>query len=125
MADLARFGNLIAARRLELGLSQADVGQVVGISPARVGHLERGRYKDWPAPEIFNGLALALQLPIAVLLRAAGANIPDRGTDEELEWVMSQLEPDHRATVVELAHAVLRGQLRQPRTAPPPPSGPA
>jgi transcriptional regulator with XRE-family HTH domain len=101
-------------RELRGDRPQADVAKAIGLGRARYGHIETGRV-PWPNVEIFNALARTLEVPVNVLLKAAGASIPD-DPEGELAWIIQQLQQNGGLEVfAEIGHGVLRGQLRRPR----------
>ena len=63
-------GDLILARRRELGLRSADLAQLIGTTEATVSRWANGRSR--PGARNLQRLADALQLPYARLLDAAG-----------------------------------------------------
>lgn len=85
--------------------SQAELGRRIGLSRERMGQIERGRVK-WPDVDIFNALAIELEVPTTRLLRAAGANIPE-SRDEDLEWLISQLNDRGIELLTTLGRALL------------------
>jgi transcriptional regulator with XRE-family HTH domain len=55
------------ARRLELGLRQADVAQIVGVSQPYLARLENPNRTDQPTFEVLEGIAKALRTTVAAL----------------------------------------------------------
>lgn len=64
--DRLAFGGRIAALRKAAGLTQADLGQALNVTPQAVAHWEKGR--SLPAPTELVRLASALRLPSVALL---------------------------------------------------------
>lgn len=108
-------GAVIASRRESLGMTQLELGVAIGLSRQRVTQLESGR-KPWPAPDIFNGLARALEMPVTELLRAGGVILPET-SHEQLEWVTSQLDDDGRDQLADIGRAILPRHLRRQQKA--------
>ncbi len=56
-------GKKIQKRRNELGFTQEELGDKVGISRAYMGYIEQGRYA--PSLEVLEKIAKALKSPIS------------------------------------------------------------
>lgn len=56
-------GKKIQKRRKELGFTQEDIADKVGISRAYMGYIEQGRYA--PSLEVLEKVAKALKSPIS------------------------------------------------------------
>jgi len=71
-------GDRIRARRLEIGLSQEDLGDASGLHRTYVGHLERGEVN----PSLLNILkvAAALRIDGADLIRGLSETLGDPRT---------------------------------------------
>lgn len=71
-------GDRIRARRLELGVSQEDLGDLCGLHRTYIGHLERGEVN----PSLLNVLrvAAALDVDAAYLVRGLAQSIGDPRT---------------------------------------------
>ena len=63
-------GSVLRARRKELGLTMKDVAEAVGVSPAYVWRLEKGRSQ--PSRATGKSLALVLHIAEDMMYRAAG-----------------------------------------------------
>jgi len=113
--------NMLGAKIRELrgDRTQKEIGDLVGLSRARVGHIEKGRVK-WPDVELFNAFARALRCPVTVLFRAAGATIPG-STTEDLEWTVSQMDEEGVRELALIAHALLPLHRQRPETVEEPP----
>lgn len=94
--------------------SQADIARAMGVSRERVSQLENG-FTMWPGPEVFNDLARALQVPAVELLRAGGVHIP-QPEDEELSWLVDQLDQSGRTLLYQLGRALLPTHRRRQET---------
>lgn len=114
VSDPAALGRYIRELRGDR-MSQAELGRRIGLSRERIGQLESGRVK-WPDSDIFNLLAWALEVPVVDLLRRGGAAIPT-GSDDEINWVVSQLDDDGVALLAALGRALLPQHRRRPGTA--------
>ncbi len=67
----ATVGQLVAARRRELGLTLQQVATRVGCAKSYLSMIEQGRRPSPPGAELLARLESALELPAASLLRAA------------------------------------------------------
>ena len=56
-------GKKIQKRRKEVGLTQEELGEKVGISRAYMGYIEQGRYA--PSLEVIEKIARELKTPIS------------------------------------------------------------
>lgn len=109
-----RLGPTVASLREAKGLSQSEVGKAVGWSRQRVGQFE-GQKNAWPTPSVFNGLAEVLEVPVSILLRAAGVAIGDEA-DEAMDTLLlraSQLDDDGLSQLADIALVLLPGHRRQ------------
>lgn len=115
VATRSNLGTVVASLREQRGMTQAELGVRIGLSRQRVTHLEMGRTM-WPSQEIFNGLAEALEVPVTTLLRAAGLDLPDEGAqgNEELEWLVNQLDERGISLLITLGRALLPEYRRRP-----------
>jgi transcriptional regulator with XRE-family HTH domain len=105
-------GPYITAMRDAKGMTQKELGDAIGLSRQRVTQLEGGR-KPWPAPDVFNGLSRALEIPVQEFLRRGGVSIPEADATETLAWVISQLDDDGREQLADLGRAILPRHLRR------------
>lgn len=101
-------------KQLRGDMSQAELARRIGWSRERISQLEGGR-TPWPSVETFNALARELNVPVTTLLRAAGADIPEE-RDEELIWIISQLNERGRELLRTLGHALLPEYRDRPGT---------
>ncbi len=60
-------GKKIQKRRHELGFTQEELGDKVGISRAYMGYIEQGRYA--PSLEVLEKIAKALRSPIGAFFK--------------------------------------------------------
>lgn len=60
-------GKKIQKRRKEVGLTQEELGDKVGISRAYMGYIEQGRYA--PSLEVIEKIARELKTPISSLFK--------------------------------------------------------
>ena len=70
---LVEIGNLVCSRRGQLGLSQAQLARLAGLSRATINQLERGSLKDLGAAKLI-ALAGMLGIEFSAHPRAAKAN---------------------------------------------------
>lgn len=80
-------GQIIAARRQQLGLSQESLAEKVGLSRGAIAQLELGIIK-WPRPDTLQRIAEILQTSVTLLLREAGIIPP---TEESIEREIAEL----------------------------------
>ena len=69
-----RIGTRVAEVRLDRGLTQQALAEVVGLDPTTIHRVERG--KAMPSIERFHQIAGALQVSLADLLGEVGDEIP-------------------------------------------------
>jgi transcriptional regulator with XRE-family HTH domain len=67
----ASLGHLVREQRAKLHLTQSELASRVGVSRSAISELESGRIEQ-PRASVFSRLAMALGLPAAALLAAAG-----------------------------------------------------
>ena len=67
----ASLGHLVREQRAKLHLTQSELASRVGVSRSAIAELESGRIEQ-PRASVFSRLAMALGLPAAALLAAAG-----------------------------------------------------
>jgi transcriptional regulator with XRE-family HTH domain len=67
----ASLGHLVREQRGKLHLTQSELASRVGVSRSAISELESGRIEQ-PRASVFSRLAMALGLPAAALLAAAG-----------------------------------------------------
>lgn len=60
-------GKKIQKRRKDVGLTQEELGERVGISRAYMGYIEQGRYA--PSLEVLEKIARALKSPIGFFFK--------------------------------------------------------
>ena len=80
-------GQIIAARRQQLGLSQESLAEQVGLSRGAIAQLELGIIK-WPRPDTLQRIADVLQTSVTLLLREAGIIPP---AEESIEREIAEL----------------------------------
>lgn len=105
-------GNLVAARRAELGLTQEEVSEKAGMSQEWCSMLERGRIVQ-PRISALMGLQKVLDIPVEELVVAAGYSRTRAGAakliPEEIE------DPELAASFLSL-QKLSRERLQQART---------
>ena len=75
MAELNKiFAANVRRRRLELGVSQTDLAEGVGVTQGHISYIEHGI--RWPSPSVLQDLADALKVQPAQLFRSG----PSRAT---------------------------------------------
>ena len=70
-----RLGQAIAAARNRLGLTQAELADLAGVSPGYIGMVERGMRR--PEPHVLKGWAQILRCPYQEFYEAAGYLDPE------------------------------------------------
>lgn len=103
-------GELIRARRVAEGLTQADLGQEIGIAQRTVSAIEDGRIKTI-APDVANRLVSVLPITMAELLQAMGYAItrPESWLKGAERAMFESLDEDEQRHI----RATLRGYLWQ------------
>ena len=101
------FGRRLRQRRMELGFTQDELAEQLGVSRVRITQMEAGTglpdRKKWPA------LARLLSVNPDWLIYGRGAE-RESGMDEEAELAMRafrNLPPDKRQAVVSVIHALM------------------
>ena len=95
-------GNLganIAARRKELGWTQAELAERIGVDTETVSRFERG--SNLPSLTRLEKLAYILRLPLARLLSASSPQVDDQAAII-LEWVSALKERDREFVLASL-----------------------
>jgi transcriptional regulator with XRE-family HTH domain len=89
-----RFGQRLAARRAELGLTQEEVADVLGVTQGRISQYERGEVVSH-TPEDFASLARALRVIPSEIARWAEYGIDVVGEDMRQDrYAHLDLPPD-------------------------------
>lgn len=113
-------GRLIQARR-EAAINpvtgkawtQDELGDAVGLKRESVGHLERGRGKNVPGPELLNVISQTLgNVTVAEMLQAVGYDLRLDGElltpeEEYLLGVFRQSSRGDRAALIRVAQGLL------------------
>ncbi len=105
-----QLGTFIQDTRERRALSQYELAQLIGVTRGVVGHIETGR-QAWVGAEMFNSLARALEVPVTDLLRAGGIELPS-GRNDQIAWLVSQLDDEGLEYLADLGRALLRRHLR-------------
>lgn len=104
-------GLRIAALRRQKGLTQAQLSELVDLTPQAVSKLERGTHQAKPTTMVL--LGKALDVPLSVLLedppRDPGT-IEREGRLRELAAAVRQLSDDHLTAVAELVEALRKAE---------------
>jgi transcriptional regulator with XRE-family HTH domain len=105
-----RLGERVRELRLNLGLSQADVAEGLGVPPSWVGHIETG-HTGLPSRERLFALAQVLQTDTLDLMIAAGywteSNVY-AGIDPQLLAVARGATAESQKTVIDLLRQINR-----------------
>src|SRR5262249_17390433 len=89
-------GKIIQARRKELGMTQGDLAQRVGVNWVQVSRWERGAVKNFRL-EMAAKVAAVLGLNLADL-QVKGAKATTASAGESLEETVANLREAHRLT---------------------------
>lgn len=100
--------------RESAGLSQAELGKLVGISRAGVSQLEIGMVKS-PKLWVLNAIAAAVNVPPLDVLYHAGVKQTD-AAPEQLAWLAQQLDERHLRLLISIGMSLLQEQLSQRET---------
>lgn len=86
MHNMEKFAALVTARRIELDLTQEQVGEVFGVSKSSISDIESAKPKDIKASSLI-GLAKALKwTPSQVFLAYQGKDPYKEPADSETEY---------------------------------------
>lgn len=94
-----RLGQAIAAQRLSMGFTQAEVARNVGVDQETISRFERGT--TLPSLNRLVDIAELLQVPLDSLVRAGSSRAQDVASD--LILMLEKLSPQNRQFVRELA----------------------
>ena len=83
--DFKGLGSRIRARRKALGMTQAELASLVGLSPNYIGHIERA--ERIASIQTLVGLGYALDMNIDTMLKDS---LPDNGFDESTCYRLRQ-----------------------------------
>lgn len=108
-------GDFIRYAREAKGMTQAQLGERIGLSRASVTMLERGHTK-FPKIDILESVAKALECEPAAIFEVAGVNQPGASSAEagQLSWLAGQLDRPNLRRLIAIGHALLREQMDQP-----------
>jgi transcriptional regulator with XRE-family HTH domain len=70
--DVKEFGEFLRLKRKQKSLSTHELALRSGVSQSYISHVESGRKKGVPSPDILKKLATALGVPHVILMNAAG-----------------------------------------------------
>lgn len=87
---MANFGQLISTKRKELGWTQKELAEKLGISPQYLNDLERNR-RDAPSDQLIVAFGEALELDKDLLFYSAGEISPELREHENLEVVQQAI----------------------------------
>lgn len=87
-SEYVDFGAYVKARRSELGLTQEEVAQLIGLSRSRVAQIETG---TMPSEEVIVKLVLALKMPIEEFLVTGKDEEVITGPESELAMMFTPL----------------------------------
>jgi len=117
MTDLRQLGYEITKAREATKMTQAELGEHLGISRASVSLLESGGVVH-PRMDRLGVIADLLNIPPTLLYGLAGLTLTEPLLDQ-LQWLAMQLDDEGNDLLVELGHALLRDRRRRAATAPP------
>ena len=83
-------GQSIAAWRKQIGLTQEQLAEAVGVARGTIAQLETGLI-EWPRPETLQKIAETLRIPLHTLLRNAGIVQIDPKLEEEIAELVAQV----------------------------------
>jgi len=106
-------GLFIREVREKAQLSQAELGNLAGISRASVSQLEIGMVKS-PKLWVLNAIAQAVNIPPAALLTVAGVTLAE-SSSSQLAWLSQQLDQRNLRLLLALGMSLLQEQLDQPQ----------
>jgi len=105
--------SIIKGRRIELGLTQLEVAQAVGVSEATVSRWEAGEIGNMRRDRIFN-LARILQIKPSVLI-TGNLDSEDEVAEKDalVDYILSsikQLSPENKKRLVDYLKLLLQSQ---------------
>jgi transcriptional regulator with XRE-family HTH domain len=89
--EISRFGRYIKSLRGEKGLSTHKLAELTGVSQSYISHVENGRKKNVPSPEILKKLSTALDANYNNLMAVAGY-IDEEDLLEPVDVIISHQE---------------------------------
>lgn len=111
MTDLRQLGYEIMKAREAAGMTQAELGEHLGISRASVSLLESGGTVH-PRMDRLGMIADLLNIPPTLLYDLAGLKLT-APSSEQLQWLATQLDAEGNDLLVELGLALLRERQRR------------
>jgi len=90
---VTRIGDEVHQARLALGLSQEEVGRIVGMSRSKVGRIERAEYGSAPLADLVR-VAAVVGLELSVRAYPVGAPYRDRAHAALLDRLRRRVHPD-------------------------------
>ena len=112
--NASTLGRTLARRRLEAGLTQAEVAARIGTNQSAVSRLESGR--TMPSTEAIDRFALAIGRPIEIVFGAASTPIPRELRRRRVEVALGRdaFDPwDRDPTPTEIRSLNARGLTRE------------
>lgn len=98
-------GATVAAKRKQLGLSQEQLAEKIGIQQESLSRMEKGTIS--PKFERLRQIAEALQCSVADLFREADEDATDRAAT--IADQLAQLTPEQQNAVVRIVEEAVRG----------------
>lgn len=96
---ITRFGQYLKELREGKGLSTHKLAELSGVSQSYISHVENGRKKKTPSPEILKKLADALEVQYMELMQDAGY-VPEEELDKLIDMSKQVVNEAHSKSVV-------------------------
>ena len=112
MTDLRQLGYEITKAREAAKMTQAELGEHLGISRASVSLLESGG-TVYPRMDRLGVIADLLNIPPTLLYDLAGLTLTEP-LSGQLQWFAEQLDARHLRLLLGIARELLREQQNQP-----------
>ncbi len=114
MTDLRQLGYEIRKAREAKRMTQAELGNRLGVSRANVCLLETGGVV-YPRIDRLTAIASILNMPVALLYELAGITQVEAAPGQ-LAWLAGELDQLNQRRLIAIGHALLQVQLDRPQT---------
>lgn len=111
--DLRQLGYVIRKAREAKGLTQAELGEYLGMSRSNVGLLEMGQVK-YPRIGILSAVAEYLNIDPITLFDLAGIRLTESQlVSSQLHWLSEQLDAEGNRLLIAIGHSLLQERHRR------------
>ena len=113
MTDLRQLGYEIRKAREAKGLTQAELGEYLGISRSSMAMREAGQTK-YPRNSIIAAVAEYLNIDPIPLYELAGIRLTDSQlASSQLRWLSEQLDAEGNRLLIAIGHSLLQERHRK------------